>query len=113
MWNHRVVRRKLTGDEAEVAGEYEYAIHEAYYDLPGSEIPNLSWTANAIAPRSETLEGLRETLERMLRALDQPVIEDEGSSAPECPNCKTNRYVHTNDPEPRLMCFGCSTYVGA
>jgi hypothetical protein len=53
--------------------ESYYAIHEVYYgvDGPGS----VCWTDNPIAPCEGTIEELRETLERMLRALDQPVLE--------------------------------------
>lgn len=65
-WNHRVV--KVTeGDEL------FYGIHEAYYHKGEGE--PYAWTDEPVAPIGETLDELRIELERMLAALDKPVIE--------------------------------------
>jgi len=68
-WNNRVVRR--TWRKGEVGEEVGYAIHEAYYGLDDG----VSITIDPIAPYGETLEELRETLQCMLRALDNPVLD--------------------------------------
>ena len=72
-WNHRVVHRVWPE-----TGEHEYAIHEAhYYEGRGPrEMPD-AVTQNAVQAYGSTLEELRETLERMLRSLDAPVVEYE------------------------------------
>jgi len=70
-WNHRVVRR--TWRKGEVDEEKEYAIHEAYYGR--DDDGGISITADHKAPYGETVEELRETLQRMLRALDRPVLD--------------------------------------
>ena len=71
-WNHRVVRREfkhLSGDT-----EVVYAIHEAYYKKPGDTEPN-GVTADPVDVHSDTPEGLRWVLNRMLGCLDKPVLE--------------------------------------
>ena len=65
-WNHRVVK-------VAYEGETFFGIHEAYYG-PGWD--DLSWTEKPVAPVGETIEELRHTLERMLAALDKPIIDD-------------------------------------
>lgn len=65
-WNHRVVRRAIDGEPF-------YGIHEAFY-AQGVDEPN-GWTEDPAAPVGETLDELRVELERMLAALDRPVIE--------------------------------------
>lgn len=73
IWNHRVVRHP-----APVEGAPDlYTIHEVFYG-PGRK----TWEADpqGTVPRGESLEELRETLERMLRALDQPVLLIEDMS---------------------------------
>ena len=72
-WNHRAVRRvQMEGDCKCV----EYAIHEAFYDQdkPGDR-PSI--TLEPVAAYGDTIEELRETLQRMLRALDHPVLDYE------------------------------------
>jgi hypothetical protein len=72
-WNHRVVRRIYNpGQESE---EVLYGIHEAYYGLEGETKPAI--TNDPTEPLGETVEGLREELNRMLRALDKPVLDYE------------------------------------
>jgi hypothetical protein len=70
VWNHRVIRH-------EENGEVWYAIHECFYEKPDDD-SNLSWTENEIAPIGETVDELRETLERMLKALDKPILTIQG-----------------------------------
>jgi hypothetical protein len=60
-WNHRVRLRN---------GWFE--IVEAYYDDAGKLEGQ---TVDAIAPGGETVDELRDELNRMLRALDEPVID--------------------------------------
>jgi len=67
-WNHRVIRTILDG-------QVFYGIHEVYYDTDG-KVTN--WTANPVAPVSETRLGLRQEIERFLAAADLPVIEMRG-----------------------------------
>lgn len=61
-WNYRIVVRT-------VDGETEYGIHECYYEPTG-------WTADPIPVAAESVEALREQLNRMLLALELDVIED-------------------------------------
>jgi hypothetical protein len=67
-WNHRVIQRDYDG-------ETFHEIVEAYYDDEG----NMNgYTQDAIAPVSEEgVEGLRWVLQRMLEALDKPVIVEK------------------------------------
>jgi len=68
-WNHRVVKRivKDFGEDVEQLG-----IHEAFYGLDGEGV---AWTDEPVVVIGETVDDLRETLERMLRCLDMPVID--------------------------------------
>jgi hypothetical protein len=73
MWNHRVVRR-VYKDVAD--SETVYCIHEAFYNLDGTE-HKPSITMEPDYPCGETIEELREDLQRMLRALDHPILDYE------------------------------------
>lgn len=66
-WDYRVTKR-VVGDIALLE------IREAYYDGTSSSEPR-SWTERAIAPSGLTIEDLRAELERMLEALDKPVLD--------------------------------------
>jgi len=69
-WNHRVMRHNAGTED-----EY-FAIHEVYYDLKDDDGKKETvWTKDPVRVSGETVEELRETLERMLRALDTPVME--------------------------------------
>lgn len=68
-WNHRVVKRRYP------TGEVEFAIHETFYNI-GME-PGVSITTEAVAACAETVEGLRETLQKMLASLGKPVLDYE------------------------------------
>lgn len=65
-WNHRVVKSVEAGDDL-------FAIHEVHYNDEG-EIFGV--TENPVVATGGNIEELRETLQRMLRALDTPVLED-------------------------------------
>ena len=70
-WNHRVTRS--TTDAGTV-----YEIREVYYI--GDRI---GWTQDASAPYGETLDELRQDLERMLAALDKEVLDVGEYCSPE------------------------------
>jgi len=63
-WNHRVVKRIYPMDTM-------YGIHETYYEDDDSV---MGITENPTPVVGESVEELRETLERMLKALDEPVL---------------------------------------
>lgn len=65
-WQHRVVRRKYDNDEV------FYQMHEYFY---GDKIGNPVITTDPINLMGDSVDALRETLGRMLRALDAPVLE--------------------------------------
>jgi len=64
-WNHRVVRKRY---EAEVL----LGIHEVFYDDEG--VPDMV-TVDPVSVCGETLKELEETLDWMLKALGQPILE--------------------------------------
>lgn len=66
-WNHRVLKHNAGTED-----EY-LAIHEAFYGVDGED--DVVWTRDPITVTGETIEELRETLERMLRALETPVLD--------------------------------------
>jgi CBS-domain-containing membrane protein len=63
-WNNRVVRRTYPH-------EVVYAIHEVHYT---DYVPH-SVTVDPVPVAGESVDQLRNTLERMLRALDKPVLD--------------------------------------
>ena len=65
-WNYRLMRH------TDAYGREYFAIHESYYNDKGEVT---AWTDDAAEVMGETKEDVREELERMLRALDYPVIE--------------------------------------
>ena len=65
MWNHRVVRKNHED-------ETWLGIHEVFYDAKG--IPHMV-TVDPVEVCGETLEELEETLNWMLKALGQPILE--------------------------------------
>jgi len=67
MWNHRVINLS-----EENKGEPWFAICEVYYEN------KLPWArTDAIAVSGESIEELKETLERMLRCLDNPILNKD------------------------------------
>ncbi len=78
-WNHRIVREKYPNSEG-----YFYGICEVYYKC-GHRDADLWSRPVAVdtdaATDDEARASLRETLERMLKALDGPVMEGKEWSA--------------------------------
>ena len=66
-WSYRVVRR-----ESEDGSDEWYSIQEVYYD--NNKEPMAQTTDLQI--ESDTVSGMREQLSQMLRALDEPVIDE-------------------------------------
>ena len=71
-WNHRVVRRVYASPAYK---EVSYQIHEAYYGLDDGDKPSI--TTDPTWPSGETIEELREELQMMLLAIDNPVLDYE------------------------------------
>lgn len=73
VWNHRVVRRI----EKREAGEDEvmYYIHEVHYPEVGAKPEFI--TTDPIVICGEDVDSLRWTLEKILKALDSPVLNYE------------------------------------
>jgi hypothetical protein len=55
------------------ADEWLYTIHEFYTDADGN---HTSCTKNAVVAQGETLDELRESLQRMLDSCDKQVYEE-------------------------------------
>lgn len=70
-WNYRVVRRPSSFE----GGETFLAIHEAYY--PKNSDKSDSITEEAARVLGDDLEGLRRTLQKMLEALEKPILDYE------------------------------------
>ncbi|TWV95670.1 hypothetical protein [Chitinophaga pinensis] len=64
-WNYRVMKRKSE------SGEYDYGIHEVFYNEKGEVI---FWTLESLVPVCPSEEGLREELHLMLKALKEETI---------------------------------------
>ena len=67
MWDYRVVRRESEGETEEW-----YSIQEVYYDEDG---PPMAQTLDLMVEQ-DTITGMRTQLESMLRALDNPVLDE-------------------------------------
>lgn len=65
-WNYRIMRH------TDAYGREYYAIHESYYNDAGEVT---AWTDEPAEVVSETKDGIKEELEKMLRAVDYPVVE--------------------------------------
>ena len=63
-WRYRVFRSDLED-------EVSYSIHGVY-----TMDDEVDWTADEMSPRGETLKGLADDLERMRRALSEPVLAE-------------------------------------
>ena len=73
-WTYRVIRTDTEMPDGSI--ERDYHIEEVYDDP-------LGWTTGA-GPWAESVDGLRVILERMLQALDKPVlVEPDGKLAEE------------------------------
>ncbi len=90
VWNHRVVRRVFPIPEVmrKEYGETEIMlyIHEAHYDPVGDKLDGKvnGITEDAVCIMGEDVESLRWVLNKMLEALDKPVLDyDEICSSDE------------------------------
>ena len=63
-WNHRVMKHKDGEDDF-------FTIHEVYYDKEGKVD---GYTTKGSSAGGNSLQELRENLERMLRSLDKEVL---------------------------------------
>lgn len=72
-WNHRVVERKFK--HKGFPTETLLAVHEAHYTAKKSKTVPQAITLDAVGVYGETLEELRDTLQRMLRSLEKPVLK--------------------------------------
>jgi len=66
-WNHRVV--DMTSENE---GDPLVELREVFYDRDGIPVGH-----GELSIMSETMEGLREVIDRMKEALDQPVLTPE------------------------------------
>jgi len=66
-WNHRVV--DMTSENE---GDPLVELREVFYDRDGIPVGH-----GELSIMSETMEGLREVVDRMKEALDQPVLTPE------------------------------------
>lgn len=67
-WNHRVIRNRSEG------GEEWLALHEVYYNESGE--PDMV-TQEPIVVIGQDLRELRQTLKRMIKALENPILDYE------------------------------------
>jgi hypothetical protein len=67
-WNYRVICRTVPAGPGELFG-----IHEVYYDSAGRIE---YWTEDPCEPFGESLAELHADMERMLAALDKPVLRE-------------------------------------
>ena len=68
-WNYRVMRKDLPTEEGT---QDWYSIQEVYYNddgTPGAQTTDLEITAFSI-------DELRSTLEKMIKCLDKPILEE-------------------------------------
>ena len=71
-WNHRVLKRVYSpGEKCE---ETHYQIYEVYYNEEGKPT---SCTMEPDYPTGESINELREDLERMIKALEHPILNYE------------------------------------
>lgn len=70
-WNYRLMRH------TDAFGREHLALHEAYYNDAGEVT---AWTEEPSHPFGESLDEIRGDLDKMIRALDYPVIEVQHTS---------------------------------
>lgn len=70
VWNHRVIatRKEPYGERS---NEYQYAIHEVFYDNEGNIT---SWTEDAVGVVGDDMLEVKHSLNWMLEALNMPII---------------------------------------
>lgn len=69
-WNHRVIRRVYPNTHMDDSILYE--IYEVYYDKDG-KIDGI--TEEPISIREESIEDLKNTIERLTKCLTTPIID--------------------------------------
>jgi len=69
-WDYRVVRKNVYMGKT-ISPEVQYAIYETYYNDEGE--PTMI-TTDYMSPYGETPEELKSDLEKMVAALDKPVL---------------------------------------
>jgi hypothetical protein len=67
LWNYRVMKQVFDGDDY-------LQIHEVFYD----ENNEKSWTINGVTVAGESIEELKDTLNKMLEALDKEILDYDG-----------------------------------
>ena len=73
LWDYRVVRKE--SESMDLGGSYSYewySIQEVYYDEDGTP---MAQTLD-LQVEQDTIAGMRTQLESMLRALDNPVLDE-------------------------------------
>lgn len=71
-WSHRVIKTRYPNGA--IPGDRTwYGIHEAYFDA-GESVPH-TWTEEPIRVQERSIKELRETLNRLLRSLERPVLD--------------------------------------
>jgi hypothetical protein len=73
-WNHRVIRLPVVDAAADEPKEF-FTVAETHYDDEG--VPYGYGDPEHNPLHSDSLEDLRATLERMLKALTAPVLSDD------------------------------------
>jgi len=76
MWNHRVL---VTTDKH---GETYFNIHEVYYNKETSK-PD-GYTANPITIGSDSIDGLRWTIDKIKESLEKPILWGDDKFPNEC-----------------------------
>ena len=66
-WNYRVMKQVFDGDDY-------LQIHEVFY----YENNEKSWTINGVTVAGESIEELKDTLNKMLEALDKEILDYDG-----------------------------------
>ena len=86
LWDYRVVRRELEDGET---GDW-YSVQEVYYDDDGKP---MAQTMDLVVEQ-DTITGMRTQLENMLKALDEPVLDESDiiSTSSEGSNIKTEGF---------------------
>lgn len=64
-WNYRVIQTTYP------SGEVDFGVYEVYYDNEGRIT---AYTEDPVPAVCETIEELRQDLQRMLECLDNPVL---------------------------------------
>lgn len=102
-WNYRIVRRRF---RRKYSSETLYQVHEAHYYPGRKTVPNLI-TIDPVDAHGGNKKELKESLERMLRALDKPVLEYTTYIKPQK---KVKKKFCCNDFETAVM-FKCPLHT--